>query len=935
MKKVKIFPIFLVLALVLSIVTPGIFSLQAMAAETDGEASVEGMVVNKTATVNPSGGFDITLEAYATGDVHISSAIQDVPTDIVLVIDQSSSMENCIYCGKAEKDNSNRPISHNHNTYTETTTIDTTKEYYIYRTFFGSGQYVKVYYCNGKHTAQWDGGTQSCSGGAGWYTSQSSSEHTTRNKITPKTASNANGTQFYTATKKGFESRLSALNTAVNTFVESVATKAKGKDGKFDTADDVNHRIAVVGFATGGSRYNDNYPKYGNTELFIGSNQYGYSSAKSYYSSAFQDMNKEEGYKNVIGSKNSLSAKGATCIDLGIEMANGIFNANPLSSTEKRNRVMVVFTDGEPSSWDSYDSTVANNAINKAEVTKKTYGATIYTVGIFDGADPTTKGNENGTDTEKANWFMQNVSSNNGDVNNPGYYLSANDSVTLNNIFQQIADQIQGGTETTLNASAVIKDIVAPQFQLPAGTTEKDITVETWACTGKTEDGDYTWSKNATAMGATASVNATNGTVDVTGFDFSETYVGTETTDSGTVTYRGSKLVIKFTVQTKDGFLGGNDVYTNTSAGVYENSTATEPLLIFPKPTVNVPIHDVTVNAADKNVYLLDGLTAEQIKSGATATCGDVTLNLGEENYGLESWQTDYVNINVTYADKDGNTVSDLSNLIDDTEYTVSVTISPKTDGSTTTQGTVAVSKNNSDAGNINVFKPEITFNDSVIALGETADYTDNGGTAVWKHGETVADTQEMGEVPTLEYDYDPAQGAFKEETPVKVTVKKDSQNITEYVTFYRDACTFKNCDHDTKTLVTENDDNFIVHLNSFDLVIKKNVTGGIDENQSFTFHITGPNNFEMDVVIQGDGSAKVVSLPVGETDYTVTEVSDWSWRYEPTSSETATVDFDKAVDGVVTVTFTNNRNEDKWLSGDSYCENWFGNLSNTVASQE
>lgn len=925
MKKVKIFPIFLVLALVLSIVTPGIFSLQAMAAETDGEASVEGMVVNKMATVNPSGGFDITLEAYATGDVHISSELQDVPTDIVLVVDQSTSMENCIYCGKSKDGN-----THNHNTYVAATTIDTSKEYYIYK----NSQYVRVYYCNGTHSFY--GNTWNCSGGAGWYTSQLSSGHTQRDKITPKTAENTNGTQFYIAATKGFESRSSALNTAVTTFVNSVNEKAKGKDGKYGTEDDINHRIAVVGFATGSyTQSAGSYPSYGNTELFIGSTQYGYLSASKYYSSAFQNMDTKAGYDNVIASKNSFAAKGATCIDLGIDMANGIFKANPISSTEKRNRVMVVFTDGMPSTWADYSSTVANNAIANAKTTKETHGATVYTVGIFDGADATSAGNSNGTDTEKSNWLMQNVSSNNGKVSNPSYYLSAGDSASLNSIFQQIADQIQtGGTESTLNASAVIKDIVAPQFQLPAGTTAKDITVETWACTGKTEDGDYTWSKNATAMGATASVNATNGTVDVTGFDFSKNYVGTETTDTGTVTYRGSKLVIKFTVQTKDGFLGGNDVYTNTSAGVYENSTATEPLLVFPKPTVNVPINDVTVNAADKNVYLLNGLTAEQIKSGTTATCGDVTLNLGEENYGLESWQTDYVNINVTYADKDGNTVSDLSNLIDDTEYSVSVTISPKTDGSTTTQGTVAVSKNNSDTANINVFKPEITFNDSVIALGETADYTDNGGTAVWKHGETVANALEMGNAPTLEYDYDPAQDAFKEETPVKVTVTKDGQDITQYVTFYRDACTFKNCDHDTKTLVTEDDDNFIVHLNSFDLVIKKNVTGGIDENQSFTFHITGPNDFEMDVVIQGDGSAKVVSLPVGETDYTVTEVSDWSWRYEPTSSETATVDFDKAVDGVVTVTFTNNRNENKWLSGDSYCENWFGNLSNAVVDE-
>ena len=145
------------------------------------------------------------------------------------------------------------------------------------------------------------------------------------------------------------------------------------------TGDDINHRIAMVGFATGSYTESSSYPAYGNTELFIGSTEYNYNTtASSYYNSAFQDMNTTTGYNNVIASKEALAARGATCVDLGINMANGIFNAyksdyqyDEATESWNRNRVMIVFTDGEPAQYSGYSSDVANNAINNANTTKK------------------------------------------------------------------------------------------------------------------------------------------------------------------------------------------------------------------------------------------------------------------------------------------------------------------------------------------------------------------------------------------------------------------------------------------------------------------------------------------------------------------------------------------------------------------------------------
>ena len=102
------------------------------------------------------------------------------------------------------------------------------------------------------------------------------------------------------------------------------------------------------------------------------------------------------------------------------------------------------------------------------------------------------------------------------------------------------------------------------------------------------------------------------------------------------------------------------------------------------------------------------------------------------------------------------------------------------------------------------------------------------------------------------------------------------------------------------------------------DLTITKTGAADIDENQSFVFRITGGElpASGMEVVIHGSGSVKVTGLKVGE--YTVTEVTDWSWRYTPDSSpKSVTLN-----PGGATVDFINNRTTDKWLSGSAYADN-------------
>ena len=120
---------------------------------------------------------------------------------------------------------------------------------------------------------------------------------------------------------------------------------------------DENYRTIIVDKGEPDSSAIGDYTNYdyGNTEVFVGKNQYKYgTSAKSVYSKAFQDMNTTQGQSNVSASINALDADGGTLIDLGVEMANGILNANPIPDGEQRNRVIVVFTDGQPG-WSGYD----------------------------------------------------------------------------------------------------------------------------------------------------------------------------------------------------------------------------------------------------------------------------------------------------------------------------------------------------------------------------------------------------------------------------------------------------------------------------------------------------------------------------------------------------------------------------------------------------
>lgn len=962
-------------------------------ANTGSDNGNNGMVVNKTSVYNEeTGAYDITLEAYATGSKVISTVTSDVPTDIVLVLDQSGSMgddfstttsDSWVSYGKRTNDaNYNNRMDSSNNKknrnlyyklsdggYAEVriarSEAGTIKKYTEYSgnnyscnhsgdTLYTevNGQYVKVsvsseydytsavYIYTYTYTAPDNSPVTETSRGPFGdppfpiYKEETVTEYAytysytvngTRTDIGTSTgADTVFETEFYQKIPSGTKiTRREALKNTAATFVNAVAEKAKGADRVLGTKDDISHRIAVVGFASQ-SDYGDN------TELLsiAGSNSGNVGVAYNKITDqnlkdVLQNVDTSAGQAMVSNAIGALAANGATQTNLGLDMAQRILSANPVQPNETRYRVVIVFTDGAPTSFDGFEKAAANDAITHAGAIK-TAGATVYTIGIFSGANATSAGTEPTGDLDQdssslnsaCNWFMQQVSSNNGTPRTPSYYLSAADTGSLSNIFQQISGNIEsGGSSSTLTEESVVRDIISPQFTLPAGATASDITLETYACTGK--DGDtYTWRQNDTAMGATATIDGNN--VSVTGFNFSDNYVGT-VTNNGIVTYRGHKLVIRFSVKPQPGFLGGNNVPTNAGAGVYESKDSETPVREFPQPTVNVPIQPVTVAAQDYNVYLLGGLTASQLQSGSTVQVGSVKLDLTKATdpdhpYGLEPWQTAYVDITVSLTGPDGTPVTDLTQLRKDTSYAVSVTVSPKTEPQADSSGTPASEQAGSATGKVNVFKPTLAYEDGTVYYGDTFDRATLPGYCTstrWFHGTTEDTTVSMtGTAPELSYGYDTARPTdivdTKQDIPVKATISIGDTNITADTTFLHTDCAGETWSH------TSGDPAFLLHVRTCALTVTK--TGGAD-GEPYVFTVYRNGNPYTQVTVVGNSSITIYELPVGK--YTIEENTGWSWRYD------ATYDPDKPDGCTLTaghnsgsITCTNTLKNDRWLNG-------------------
>lgn len=358
------------------------------------------------------------------------------------------------------------------------------------------------------------------------------------------------GSMAYTFS--GNTKRQAALKNAVKNFISSVADKYDP-----ETSD---HRMAVVTFDSSASTL-VNWTQVDGT-------------GKDTLTTAIDGLPK--------------SPEGGTQVGKGMQRAQTLLDNSTYkgSNPAQRTQVVIMFTDGKPGDYD-FDISVANDAI-KAAKTMKDNGVVVYTIGIFTGADPSqlygTRRNANNdgsvgnywnSETASANRYMNYVSSNfktaadlgledyyvyhritkNYTRDSSNYYLAASDADGLNNVFSTISSTI-GGSDSTLTATATMVDVISKYFQLPKNYLDS-LKAYTVPFTGTDASGNRQWGANQTSY--TPSVEGDK--VSVTGFNYSDNWVGFHTDKDGKQTARGSKMVLEIPIQVKDDTVG--EVPTN------------------------------------------------------------------------------------------------------------------------------------------------------------------------------------------------------------------------------------------------------------------------------------------------------------------------------------------------------------------------------------
>ena len=295
--------------------------------------------------------------------------------------------------------------------------------------------------------------------------------------------------------------RIDALKSAANSFINTIAKQNEAVEGV-----DRQHRVAIVKFA------GDKTDKVGNDTYYQGQYKYNHSQVMKGLTDC-SGGNVKVLEDTVAGIKPS----GATRADNGLELAGDI-----TSGRADAKKIVVFFTDGKPTSYSEFDSGVADAAVTAAKNMKDSK-ATVYTIGIFSGADPAADPSKKGT--SDVNKFMHAVSSNYPDATsyasdelgtraeNSDYYKSATNAEELKKVFDDISQaitseppyptEIHKGYDETKSGYITFTDelgdfmqvdsfteavINGTPFTNPSKTVNKETKTDTYEFDGKAKD---------------------------------------------------------------------------------------------------------------------------------------------------------------------------------------------------------------------------------------------------------------------------------------------------------------------------------------------------------------------------------------------------------------------------------------------------------------
>ncbi len=468
----------LVLCLVMVFSLFPVFGMSAAAAsdpvlisQKTGNDVGNALHMRKSLYKNEDGTYDIVIENWATGTVESHTVTEAVPTDFVLILDQSGSMDTAdmpaAYKAVAGPWTPSKVMNYNQTLYYKVTNTDGTVSYYqvgckdvptsgltkispkvrdfgrntgtritakinnnnvyamdssgaIYQVYRDTTAFLiyhnsEFYYYDAYGNRQtvdsqawwgaWDLATNPRLSATNLYT-MSGNNHGyglyykddtgVEHQVADSQTVSAAGTTFYSGelytTNGQNQTRLEALKDAVSGFVSTVQSKAE--------EDDVNHRIAIVGFASDGTNYNDS--AWENTELLTGVNVSGKNGrlynriSDTDYKNALQDVTTSAGRTDLNNAVNAIDSEGGTQAQYGFYMAENILEkrevttyVNQAEETADRNTVVLFFTDGHPGNYDTDDTiAAANTVVDAAKAVKQnTWKTTVFSVGIFASGD--------------------------------------------------------------------------------------------------------------------------------------------------------------------------------------------------------------------------------------------------------------------------------------------------------------------------------------------------------------------------------------------------------------------------------------------------------------------------------------------------------------------------------------------------------------------
>ena len=514
------------------------------------------------------GNYTIRLETFATGTTNVTETA--TPVNVVLVLDVSGSMAwpkgdysqstktsysyNDIVNGEVEYFRRyNRTSDYIEKIYGEEVVVGGQTRYYLYISpDNGTGNNQGTY-------LQSNGATTTGRSNAAYVTSP------TEPIVTPS-GSEGSGYSSTPRTELFFQgkSRIVALQEAVCAFIDKIEENdAKDKEGN-PRSERLHNKISIVQFAGNG-----NNTSYNNNETIV------------------TLKNTENNVASMKAAVNALMPKGATQTASGMQLAN----AQLANADADANKVVVLFTDGDPS--DNRDT-----AISRANTSKNTYKAFVYTVGVFTESPDPGSTTYNYLNYLSSNYPNAQSMDNAGTQESTDYYKDASGNVDLTAIFKAIAEGI-GGAETPVASSTQVRDIVTNSFVLPSTVTAADVHVYTSAASGDAASGDDilppTWGtetaittvgvsiKNVDANGEPINDDDTttpvaNKALFVTGFDYSAddssegagdgNWVGPRY-KNGKYTFAGRKLIITFKVKADPEATGGETLTNTGKSGVY------------------------------------------------------------------------------------------------------------------------------------------------------------------------------------------------------------------------------------------------------------------------------------------------------------------------------------------------------------------------------